>query len=116
MSSELSFLNQAVKLETHLDPGQLLSSLQEVERMLGRTRSEKMTPRTIDLDIGLYDDLELITPELIIPHPRLHMRNFVLAPLSEIAGEVRHPTYDRTISELYKDSSDHGEVSILAGS
>lgn len=116
MSSDLPFLNQAVRLETALAPNPLLKSLQEVEQTLGRIRGEKMTARTIDLDIGLYDDIVFNVSELVIPHPRMHIRNFVLAPLAEIAGDVTHPILGRTISELYKDSSDHGEVSILAGS
>jgi len=113
MMSDLPFLNQAAKLETDLRPSLLLKSLQGVQQMLGRSHSEKMTGRTIDLDIGLYDDEEISSAELKIPHPRLHLRNFVLAPLSEIAGHVIHPVFKLTISELYKHSSDDGEVSIL---
>jgi 2-amino-4-hydroxy-6-hydroxymethyldihydropteridine diphosphokinase len=116
MESELSFLNQAVKLETDLSPLDLLKSLHGIEKKFGRLRLEKLAPRTIDLDIGLYDNQEFTSEHLTIPHPRLHVRNFVLAPLSEIAGNVLHPLLGHTISELYKLSSDQGEVSILAGS
>lgn len=116
MSSELSFFNQAVKLETHLDPYILLKTLHDIESSLGRIRQGKMTSRTIDLDIGLFDDLVINDADIVVPHPRLHMRNFVLAPLSEIAGDVCHPVFNQTISELYKSSSDVGEVSILAES
>ncbi len=116
MESDLSFLNQAVKLETDLTPVELLKSLHGIEKKYGRLRLEKLSPRTIDLDIVLYDNQEFTSEYLTIPHPRLHVRNFVLAPLSEIAGNVLHPVLGRTISELYKLSSDQGEVSILAES
>jgi 2-amino-4-hydroxy-6-hydroxymethyldihydropteridine diphosphokinase len=116
ISTDLPFLNQAVKIETKLAPVQLLKSLHEIERNLGRIRTETRSSRTIDLDIGLYDDIEFTSRNLTLPHPRLHLRNFVLAPLSEIAGDVLHPILGLTISELYKHSPDRSEVSILARS
>lgn len=83
------FLNQVVELETGLDPLELLHALRRIEQELGRTRSFRNGPRLIDLDILLYDDLELATPELTIPHPRLTRRAFVLRPLGELIDQVR---------------------------
>jgi 2-amino-4-hydroxy-6-hydroxymethyldihydropteridine diphosphokinase len=71
-----------------------------IEQEIGRVRLQKWGARTIDIDILFYDDLTVQTPELIIPHPELQNRRFVLAPMSEIAGGLRHPVLNKTIQEL----------------
>jgi 2-amino-4-hydroxy-6-hydroxymethyldihydropteridine diphosphokinase len=94
------FLNLVVQAETDLPVGGLFRYLKEIEARLGRQVTFRYGPRLIDLDILFYDDLLLDTPELTIPHPRLHLRAFVLAPLADIAAELRHPGLGRTIGEL----------------
>ncbi|MBN1306043.1 MAG: 2-amino-4-hydroxy-6-hydroxymethyldihydropteridine diphosphokinase [Anaerolineales bacterium] len=94
------FLNMVVKGETALSPMELLSYLKNLENELGRQPSFRYGPRQIDLDILFYDDLVLATPHLIIPHPRLQERAFVLVPLAEIAPALRHPIFKKTTREL----------------
>ena len=94
------FLNAAARLETTLEPGELLAALQNVENALGRTREVHWGPRRIDLDILLFDDLVVSKPELKIPHPRMHQRRFVLAPLAEIAPETIVPGTGKTAAGL----------------
>lgn len=94
------FLNSAVAVETSLAPHELLNAVQDVERHFGRERLIRWGPRTLDIDILLYDDIVLNTAELTIPHPRLVEREFVLVPLAEIAPDVVVPTTDRTVKEL----------------
>lgn len=85
------FLNLAVEVETTLEPEDLLAACQAVERDLGRVRVERWGPRTVDIDILLYDHRTVATPELVIPHPRLTERRFVLVPLLEIAPQAALP-------------------------
>jgi 3-oxoacyl-[acyl-carrier protein] reductase len=94
------YLNAAVHVETSHSPERLLQLLLSIEASHGRIRTVKDSPRTLDLDLLLYDDLILNAPELEVPHPRMHERAFVLAPLAEIAAEVVHPVLKQTISAL----------------
>jgi 2-amino-4-hydroxy-6-hydroxymethyldihydropteridine diphosphokinase len=94
------FLNAAAELSVSLEPRQLLDHLRAIEHALGRQRTIPNGPRTIDLDILLWSDLVLATPELTIPHPRMHERLFVLDPLAELAPSLLHPTLALTVSQL----------------
>jgi 2-amino-4-hydroxy-6-hydroxymethyldihydropteridine diphosphokinase len=101
-SEQPRFLNAVVALETQLSPRALLSALLAIELEFGRDRSAGIAngPRTLDLDILLYDDLILDEPDLQIPHPRLGERAFVLVPLAEIAPEAIEPHSKSTVAEL----------------
>lgn len=104
--SDHSFLNAAIGLETILSPIEILHITQEIEKELGRTKKSvngSYSDRLIDIDILLYDTLVLQTPELTIPHPLMTERDFVMKPLIEIAGNVIHPTLQKTLSELYQE-------------
>jgi len=92
-------------LETSLPPDVLLTRLQEIESRLGRTRGERWGPRTLDLDLLLFDELVLDTPQLKLPHPRMHFRRFVLQPAVEIAADMRHPLTGWTVQRLWEHLS-----------
>ncbi len=94
------FLNQAIECETVLFPRQLLSRLKKIERAMCRKKRARNGPREIDLDILLYADSVVKTPELEVPHPRMMERRFVLEPLAEIAPEQKHPGTKRTMKEM----------------
>lgn len=87
-----NFLNIVVEAETHLKPGEILESIREIEHSLGRKREIEKGPRTIDIDILLYDDTEVRSAELTIPHPKMLERIFVVVPLLEIAPDVKLPS------------------------
>jgi len=109
-AAQPAFVNAAVRMETDLGPEELLDFLLAVERRYGRERSRDVPkgPRTLDLDLLLMDDEVLDLPRLTLPHPALAERRFVLAPLSEIAPEVRHPVLGGTMAELLAELPDAG--------
>ena len=94
------FLNGAIEIETLLSPMELLTFLQQLEQEAHRERKVHWGPRTLDLDILFYDDLILDTPDLHIPHADMANREFVLQPLSDIAGDFRHPVINETVDAL----------------
>jgi 2-amino-4-hydroxy-6-hydroxymethyldihydropteridine diphosphokinase len=94
------FLNCALAMETELMPLDFLSRMLAVEQSMGRIRTAPKGPRTIDIDIVLFGNDVLDTPELTVPHPAMHQRRFVLEPLAEIAPAVVHPVLKRTVREL----------------
>jgi 2-amino-4-hydroxy-6-hydroxymethyldihydropteridine diphosphokinase len=94
------FLNCAAAIETETAPEKLMAELLEIEQDLGRRRTRRKGPRTIDIDILLFGDRVLSLPGLIVPHPAMHERRFVLEPLAEIAPQARHPVLKKTIGEL----------------
>lgn len=89
------FINAAAEVETTLPPLQLLAALQAIETKYGRVRTTRNAPRTIDLDLLLYGDGLVTTPDLVVPHPRLHERAFALLPLIELAGRIEIPGHGR---------------------
>ena len=104
------FLNCVVEAETQLDPFALLRALRAIEAHMGSKKEIPKGPRLMDLDILLYGSESVATPELQIPHPRMHLRRFVLAPLAELAPNLTHPTWHATAAELLARVADRSEV------
>jgi len=98
-----AFLNGAAELKTTVGSHALLHRLLEIERQIGRVRRERWEPRMIDLDLLLYGDQIISSQELVIPHPLMHERRFVLEPLAEIAPEAVHPVLQMTIGGLLEN-------------
>jgi 2-amino-4-hydroxy-6-hydroxymethyldihydropteridine diphosphokinase len=110
-SGNRDFLNMVISIETNLTPSELLDNLMMSEKHLGRTRGKSNNiSRTIDIDILIYDDLVIDNGSLVIPHPRMHERRFVLVPLHDIAPDLVHPVLGKTISELLAECSDTSRI------
>lgn len=106
------FLNSVVEIITRLSPKDLLSRCQSIEDQMGRVRTMPWGPRIIDLDILLYGGEIIEDDELIIPHPHLHKRGFVLVPLAEIAPDILHPGLNKTAVELLHQIKDGHKVDV----
>lgn len=100
------FLNCALTLETDRSPEQLLKSILTIEREMGRERTRKKGPRIIDIDILLFGEQIIQSPQLTTPHPAMHRRRFVLEPLAEIAPEAQHPLLKKSVRELLAELQD----------
>lgn len=104
------FLNLVVKTESKLPPLELLDFLEESEKKLGRKSKSDNSPRTVDIDILFYNDWIFHTPRLVVPHPLLLKRRFVLVPLAEIEPELEHPQLQQDIKSILEDTDDKTQV------
>jgi 2-amino-4-hydroxy-6-hydroxymethyldihydropteridine diphosphokinase len=104
------FLNCVVECETELPSGALLSRLRDIELRMGSKKLIEKGPRILDIDILLYGDETIATPELQVPHPRMTQRRFVLVPLVEISPDISHPAWHATAKELLANTADNSEV------
>ncbi|MBT9332235.1 2-amino-4-hydroxy-6-hydroxymethyldihydropteridine diphosphokinase [Paracidobacterium acidisoli] len=106
-----AFINAVAELRTELEPERLLEELLQIERRFGRERSRSVLrgPRTLDLDLLMMEDVAMASETLTLPHPSIEVRRFVLAPLAEIAPELRHAPTGKTITELLAELPDTGQ-------
>lgn len=110
MKEQPDFYNQVLVIATELSPRKLMDELLMIELQMGRERKEKMGPRLIDIDILLIDDLVINKPFLHIPHPRLAQRRFALTPLAEVAPEMIHPVFNKSIFTILEECEDNSNV------
>jgi 2-amino-4-hydroxy-6-hydroxymethyldihydropteridine diphosphokinase len=117
-NSEPKFINLCVKLESNLKASELLNEIKKIEKKLGRIRIKKNEPRTCDIDIVDFNGEIIKNDELIVPHPRLHLRNFVIYPLKEIEPNWLHPIFNKNINSFFQelDKNSHNEITRLGKS
>lgn len=106
------FLNQCILIRTSFPPNRLIKECQRIENYLGKVKTTKYGPRSIDIDILMIDQLIVNVDGLAVPHPKLHERNFVLIPLAQIAETVIHPILHKSINQLAAACIDHGKVEL----
>lgn len=112
-SSQEWFVNAALEIKTSLSPAQLLEVLLSIERKMGRQRSVRWAPRIIDIDILFYGQQAIRQADMIIPHPELHRRRFVLVPLHEIAPYLTHPALGVSLKQLIDGLDDNYKVELI---
>lgn len=113
VTDQPEFLNQVIEIETTLAPTDLLKLTQQIEKAAGPPKAKKWGPRYLDVDILFYDDQIIDQPELQIPHPALHERDFTLIPLYEITPDLVHPRLQQTVGEMLEQSPDTTQVQKL---
>ncbi len=111
VKDQRQFVNMAVEAETDVSPRELILLLKKIESAMGRLPGKKWGPRVIDIDILMYDNLEMNEADLTVPHPLMHERVFVLGPLSEIAPEKVHPVLHKTVRELLDQKASRRTIS-----
>ncbi|QDP38851.1 2-amino-4-hydroxy-6-hydroxymethyldihydropteridine diphosphokinase [Radiobacillus deserti] len=107
------FLNMVVKVKTSKRPSQLLEACQQIEKNLGRKREIRWGPRTVDLDILLYNEESIKMKQLEVPHPRMHERAFVLIPLAELEGHLNIPNQNKSVSEVLEATSSQDKEGVV---
>lgn len=110
VTDQPSYLNQVLEVRSLLAPHAVLTTILDIERLLGRVRLERWGARLVDIDLLYYDQQMIDTPDLTVPHPRLHLRRFTLAPLAEIAPEFLHAGLQKSNRQLLEECEDDSEV------
>lgn len=115
VENQQAYLNQCIEVNTYLNADELITTLLSIEQYLGRTRTLNggYEPRTIDLDVLFFNNEVINSTHLTVPHPRLHLRKFVLIPLNEICPNYLHPILNKTIFNLLSECSDLSEVNLF---